>query len=189
MGAILGLGNDATKKNGLATTDNNRSNSDNNYSNSNNNNKVILLEEERMLSHTPFPPGDHHHLLQVGGSCTTRAAARNNHAPKKKRRTGKHRFTMCAGMGGVGWWWWCCSSVSHFLRSVFKDLKLLSVIMVVWLAIVILVMIEIGVFNNPTFVAWGPRPTLSFLHVPIDTSYKYGLLLIMIMVHTFVSGE
>ncbi len=82
----------------------------------------------------------------------------------------------------------CCAGTSHLLRSVFKDLRLLSLIMVVWLAIVILVMIEIGVFNNSTFVSWGPRPTLSFLHVPIDTSYKYGLLLVMIMVHTFVSG-
>ena len=78
--------------------------------------------------------------------------------------------------------------VAYLLRRAFKDLKLLSIIMLVWLFIVLLVMAEIGVFSNTTFVAWGPRPTLSFLHVPIDTGYKYGLLLVMIMVHTFISG-
>jgi hypothetical protein len=164
-----------------------------NYNNNNNNSNIEtnknLREKERMLlSHAQPPPvrdhqhHQHHRLLHLRSSSSissnARARDRDGHVQKRRR---KHR-------GGVRWWW-CCVSVSHFLRSVFKDLKLLSVIMVVWLAIVILVMIEIGVFNNPTFVAWGPRPTLSFLHVPIDTSYKYGLLLIMIMVHTFVSGE
>lgn len=73
------------------------------------------------------------------------------------------------------------------VRWFFRDLRSLSGLMVAWLIVVLLVMVEIGVFANPTFVAWGPRPTLSFLHVPIDTAYKYSILLLMIMVHTFVS--
>jgi hypothetical protein len=73
------------------------------------------------------------------------------------------------------------------MRRIFRDLKLLSGLMTAWLLVVILIMVEIGVFQNQTFVAWGPRPTLTFLHVPIDTMYKYSILLCMIMVHTFVS--
>ena len=73
------------------------------------------------------------------------------------------------------------------LRRLFRDLKRLSLLMACWLVVVIGIMVEIGVFANTTFVAWGPRPTLSFLHVPIDTPYKYSILLVMIMIHTFIS--
>ena len=80
----------------------------------------------------------------------------------------------------------CCTPPAC-LRRLFRDLKLLSLLMAFWLVIVICIMVEIGVFANTTFVAWGPRPTLSFLHVPIDTPYKYSILLVMIMIHTFIS--
>jgi hypothetical protein len=110
-----------------------------------------------------------HHSAGGGGGARTATPDKN---PRGVRRA-------CAGFCGV----------AALMRRVFKDLKLLSIIMLVWLCIVLLVMTEIGVFNNSTFVAWGPRDTLSFLHVPIDTEYKYGLLLAMIMVHTFISGQ
>jgi hypothetical protein len=73
------------------------------------------------------------------------------------------------------------------LRRLFGDLRLLCALMVAWLGVVLALMIELGVLRNPTFVAWGPRPTLIFLHMPIDTEYKYAVLLGLIMVHTFVS--
>ena len=81
----------------------------------------------------------------------------------------------------------CRCEPPPFVRRLFRDLKLLSALMSVWLLVVLFIMVEIGVLNNPTFVAWGPRPTLSFLHVPIDTPYKYSILLLMVMVHTFIS--
>ena len=73
------------------------------------------------------------------------------------------------------------------VRNLFCDLKRLSLLMTCWLVVVLGVMFEIGVFDNKTFVAWGPRETLSFLHVPINTPYKYSILLAMIMIHTFIS--
>ena len=56
-----------------------------------------------------------------------------------------------------------------------------------WLGIVLLIMTEIGIFSNPAFVAFGPRPSLTFMHVSIDTPYKYGMLVTMIILHTLVS--
>jgi hypothetical protein len=73
------------------------------------------------------------------------------------------------------------------LRRLFRDLRLLCALMLAWLCVVLILMIELGVLSNPTFVAWGPRPTLIFLHVPIDTNYKYAVLMLLIMAHTFVS--
>ena len=73
------------------------------------------------------------------------------------------------------------------LQRLFGDLRLLCALMVAWLCVVMGLMLELGVLRNSTFVAWGPRPTLVFLHVPIDTGYKYAVLLGLIMTHTFVS--
>ena len=73
------------------------------------------------------------------------------------------------------------------LRWLFHDLKALCALMLAWLVVVLALMVELGVMSNATFVAWGPRPTLTFLHVPIDTGYKYTVLMLLIMAHTFVS--
>ena len=77
--------------------------------------------------------------------------------------------------------------LAQFTRSIFIDLRLISVLMVAWLAVVLLIMVEIGVFANSKFVAFGPRKELSFMHVSVDTPYKYGMLVAMIIVHTLVS--
>ena len=73
------------------------------------------------------------------------------------------------------------------MRNLFIDLRLISMLMVIWLTIVLLIMVEIGVFANSKFVAFGPRKELSFMHVSVDTPYKYGMLVIMIIIHTVVS--
>jgi hypothetical protein len=81
----------------------------------------------------------------------------------------------------------CCSGMAHCVRHIFIDLRLISIIMVAWLVIVIFIMVEIGVFANSRFVAFGPRKELSFMHVAVDTPYKYCMLVTMIVVHTLVS--
>lgn len=81
----------------------------------------------------------------------------------------------------------CAKRFAICMRNAFVDLRLISALMVVWLTIVIFIMIEIGVFANSKFVAFGPRKELSFMHVSVDTPYKYGMLVIMIIVHTVVS--
>ena len=80
-----------------------------------------------------------------------------------------------------------CCCVAELLRRAFVDLRLISLIMCVWLAIVIVIMTEIGIFANPAFVGFGPRPTLMFMHVQVDTSYKYSMLVVMIILHTIVT--
>jgi len=78
-------------------------------------------------------------------------------------------------------------SISEYLKKFFMDLRLVSVLMTIWLIIVILIMIEIGIFSNSSFVAFGPRKELSFIKVPIDTYYKYNMLIVMIISHTFIT--
>lgn len=77
----------------------------------------------------------------------------------------------------------CLGFVKHF----FIDLRLISLVMCAWLCVVIFIMVEIGIFQNSTFVAFGPRPGLSFMHVSIDTYYKYNMLIVMIVMHTFIT--
>jgi hypothetical protein len=48
-------------------------------------------------------------------------------------------------------------------------------------------MVEIGVFENNSFVAFGPRKELSFMKVAIYTYYKYNMLMVMIVMHTFIT--
>lgn len=67
------------------------------------------------------------------------------------------------------------------------DLKLMSILMCTWLCVVIFIMVEIGVFSNDNFVAFGPRKELSFMKVAIDTYYKYNMLIVMIVMHTFIT--
>ena len=72
-------------------------------------------------------------------------------------------------------------------RALFVDLRLISALMVLWLGVVILIMVEIGVFTNSRFVAFGPRKELSFMHVSVDTQYKYNMLVALIVAHTIIS--
>lgn len=76
---------------------------------------------------------------------------------------------------------------THLLHRVFVDLRYISCLMCAWLGVVIFLMTEIGIFANPAFVAFGPRPTLTFMHVSVDTGYKYGVLVALIIMHTLVS--
>ena len=89
----------------------------------------------------------------------------------------------CVGAGGKA----SSSSIHYFLRRFFVDLRLIACLMGIWLFLVMLIMTEIGIFNNPSFVAFGPRSTLTFMHVSVDTSYKYSMLVLMIVLHTVVS--
>ena len=81
----------------------------------------------------------------------------------------------------------CCNATARFVGNFFIDLKLITVLMLVWLSIVLFIMVEIGVFSNSNFVAFGPRKELTFMHVSVDTQYKYGMLVSMIILHTFIS--
>lgn len=84
-----------------------------------------------------------------------------------------------------------CVRIFHdipiYLKSFFIDLRLVSILMCIWLTTVIAIMVEIGIFSNNQFVAFGPRPELSFMKVPIDTYYKYNMLITMIILHTFIT--
>jgi len=73
------------------------------------------------------------------------------------------------------------------LKTFFIDLQRVSILMIIWLIIVIFIMIEIGIFSNNEFVAFGPRESLSFMKVPINTYYKYNMLIVMIILHTFIT--
>jgi hypothetical protein len=73
------------------------------------------------------------------------------------------------------------------VRKLFIDLRLVSVLMMAWLGVVVVIMVEIGIFTNSKFVAFGPRKELSFMHVSVDTPYKYGMLVTMIILHTIIS--
>ena len=59
--------------------------------------------------------------------------------------------------------------------------------MCVWLLIVLVILFELGVFARSKFVAFGPRDDLTFMHVRIDTYYKYNMLIAMIICHTFIT--
>jgi len=72
-------------------------------------------------------------------------------------------------------------------RRVFIDLRLIALVMGVWLCIIILIMIEIGIFSNSAFMSYGPRKGLTFMHVSIDTYYKYNMLIVMIVMHTIIT--
>ena len=72
-------------------------------------------------------------------------------------------------------------------RKVFIDLRLIALVMAIWLCIILVIMVEIGIFSNSTFMSYGPRAGLTFMHVAIDTYYKYNMLIVMIVMHTFVT--
>jgi len=73
------------------------------------------------------------------------------------------------------------------LKRYFVDLRVMTALMCVWLCIVLLVLFELQIFARSKFVAFGPRPDLTFMHVHIDTMYKYNLLVAMIVSHTFIT--
>jgi hypothetical protein len=56
-----------------------------------------------------------------------------------------------------------------------------------WLIIVLIILVDLGVFTRSKFVAFGPRDDLMFMHVCIDTYYKYYMLIAMIIFHTFIT--
>lgn len=74
-----------------------------------------------------------------------------------------------------------------WLRRYFVDLRVMTVLMCGWLCVVLGVLVELGVSSGSKFVAFGPRADLTFMHVAIDTHYKYYILVAMIVVHTFVT--
>ena len=63
----------------------------------------------------------------------------------------------------------------------------MTLLMCIWLCIVMLILVELEVFSRSKFVGFGPRPELNFMHVTIDTYYKYNILVSMIVVHTFIT--
>lgn len=81
----------------------------------------------------------------------------------------------------------CCRTLAKGVAYLFMDMRLISTVMVIWLAIVLIIMVEIGIFDNSSFVAFGPRKELTFMHVSVDTQYKYNMLVGVIIVHTFIS--
>jgi hypothetical protein len=81
----------------------------------------------------------------------------------------------------------CCRSCTAFLKKYFVDLRFMGILMSLWLAVVLGVLLDLGVFTRSKFIAFGPRADLSFMHVNIDTYYKYNMLLAMIVCHTFIT--
>ena len=73
------------------------------------------------------------------------------------------------------------------LREYFVDLRFMTGLMCGWLCAVVFVLIELEVFSRSKFMAFGPRADLTFMHVSIDTYYKYNILIFMIVAHTFIT--
>lgn len=80
-----------------------------------------------------------------------------------------------------------CRSCAMHVKKYFVDLQFMGILMSIWLLLVLLILCELGVFSQSKFVAFGPRSDLTFMHVAIDTYYKYNILICMIIVHTFVT--
>ena len=73
------------------------------------------------------------------------------------------------------------------IKRCFIDLRFITVLMITWLACVCAMLVQIGALQNTTFVAFGPRPDLKFFHIEIDTQYKYGVLITLIILHTMIT--
>ena len=73
------------------------------------------------------------------------------------------------------------------MHKYFVDLRVMTILMCIWLGIVMMVLMELEVFSRSKFVSFGPRPDLTFMHVSIDTYYKYNILILMIVFHTFIT--
>jgi len=73
------------------------------------------------------------------------------------------------------------------MKKYFVDLRFMTVLMCIWLCIVVIVLVELEVFSRSKFMAFGPRPELTFMHVSIDNYYKYNILICMIVFHTFIT--
>jgi hypothetical protein len=73
------------------------------------------------------------------------------------------------------------------LRHYFVDLRFMTGVMCGWLCVIIVVLMELEVFSRSKFVSFGPRADLRFMHVAIDTYYKYNILIAMIVAHTFIT--
>ena len=81
----------------------------------------------------------------------------------------------------------CGITTCGVASKIYRDLRFLSTLMIVWLCVVVLIMVEIGVFSNSQFIAFGPRKELTFMHVSVDTPYKYSFLVVLIVSHTMIS--
>jgi hypothetical protein len=79
------------------------------------------------------------------------------------------------------------AGVFVWLRHAFVDMRYVLLVMVLWLMIICTVLCELGLLENSRFVSFGPRPTLQFMHMTIDTPYKYGMLVLLIVAHTFIT--
>lgn len=73
------------------------------------------------------------------------------------------------------------------LRLYFVDLRFMTGVMCVWFCAILFVLMELEVFSRSKFMSFGPRADLNFMHVSIDTYYKYNMLIGLIVVHTFVT--
>ena len=70
----------------------------------------------------------------------------------------------------------------------FLDMRFILGVMSVWLVAEVVILAELGMFTpSAKFVAFGPRADLHFMHMSIDTYYRYLILILMIVVHTFIS--
>lgn len=81
----------------------------------------------------------------------------------------------------------CWRSCLRRFKGYFVDLKFMGALMSVWLLVILMVLSELGVFTRSKFIAFGPRADLTFMHVTIDTYFKYNILICMIVVHTFIT--
>ena len=75
----------------------------------------------------------------------------------------------------------------QYMRLVFVDMRYVVAVMLVWLICITTILCELGLLSNSSFVAFGPRPELRFIHMAIDTPYKYGMLVLLILAHTFIT--
>jgi hypothetical protein len=78
-------------------------------------------------------------------------------------------------------------NVVHVMQNAFVDMRYIVVVMVAWLICICTVLCELGLLENSRFVAFGPRASLQFMHMNIDTGYKYGMLVLLIILHTFIT--
>lgn len=75
------------------------------------------------------------------------------------------------------------------VQRYFVDLRVITFVMVLWIVIVVGVFVDISASaeERSPFFSVGPRPTLTFMHLAIDTHYKYNVLIFLVFMHTLVT--
>lgn len=85
----------------------------------------------------------------------------------------------------------CCprSCNTDRFKRYFVDLRVICVIMCVWLMVVLIVFVDLEQLSkaDTDFFHFGPRQSLVFFHMPIDTHAKYNALICLIVAHTAIS--